>query len=90
MFSTYVKPSSDLRNRYQEITALVNENNQVIITNNGRAEIVLVKIEDYAKYEEFLHWRYVDEKLSEAEKRADEPDALWLTHEEFWAKAREL
>ena len=89
LYNTYVKPSSELRNKYPEISELVQANNQVIITNNGKAELVLIKMEDYKKYEEFLHWRYVDEKLAEAEQAAADPNAKWHTHEEVFARFRE-
>ena len=41
----------------------------MIITNHGRGESVLINIEDYAKYEEFLHQRYVAEALAKANSR---------------------
>jgi len=90
MFNTYVKPSSDLRNKYPEISQLVKGNNQVVITNNGKADMVLLNMEDYKKYEEFLHLRYVEEKLAEAEKIADSSDAKWYDHNDFWNKVRSL
>jgi len=89
MFTTYVKPSSELRNRYAEISGLVNTNNQVIITNNGRADIVLINMDDYKKYEEFIHLRYIDEKLAEAEQAAADPDAVWYTHDEVFGRLRD-
>ena len=89
MFATYVKPSSELRNRYSEIYGLVKTNNQVIITNNGKADMVLIKMDDYKKYEEFLHLRYIDERLAEAENAASGSDAIWYTHDEIFGKLRE-
>ncbi len=60
MLQTYVRSSRDLRNNYAEIARLVRENNQVIITNQGRGESVLISMEEYARYEEYLHTRYVE------------------------------
>jgi len=90
MFNTYVKPSSELRNKYPEISRLVDEHNQVIITSNGKSDKVLISLDDYKKYEEFLHLRYIDEKLSEAEARAEDLDAKWFDHNEFWNKVMSL
>jgi len=90
MFNTYVKPSSELRNKYPEISRLVDEHNQVIITSNGKADKVLISLDDYKKYEEFLHLRYIDEKLAEAEARAEDLDAKWFDHNEFWNKVMSL
>ena len=59
MMQTFVRPSRDLRNHYAEISEMLKDHDHVIITNHGRGESVLINIEDYAKYEEFLHQRYV-------------------------------
>ena len=57
MMQTFVRPSRDLRNHYAEISEMLRDHDHVIITNHGRGESVLINIEDYAKYEEFLHQR---------------------------------
>ena len=66
MMQTFVRPSRDLRNHYAEISEILKDHDHVIITNHGRGESVLINIEDYAKYEEFLHQRYVAEALAKA------------------------
>jgi len=38
---------------------------------------------------EYLHVRYVKEKLEEAEARAADPSTKWFSHDEFFKKARE-
>lgn len=88
MLQTYVRPSRDLRNNYAEIARLVRENNQVIITNQGRGESVLISMEEYARYEEYLHTRYVEQMLAEAEQQAKDPDTQWVGHEELWDRLR--
>lgn len=67
MFSTHVKAVRDLRNNYPEVASIIKERNHVIITNNGKSEAVLIPYEEFSNYEEFLHVRYVKEKLAEAE-----------------------
>lgn len=84
MMQTFVRPSRDLRNHYAEISDILKEHNHVIITNHGRGESVLINIEDYAKYEEFLHQRYVAEKLAKARKQAADPNTQWEEHETVW------
>ena len=69
MMQTFVRPSRDLRNHYAEISEMLKDHDHVIITNHGRGESVLINIEDYAKYEEFLHQRYVAEALTKANSR---------------------
>ena len=83
MFSTHVRAVRDLRNSYPEIAAIIRERNNVIITNNGKSEAVIIPYEDYAKYEEYQHIRYVKEKLAEAEAVAQNPDE-WSSVEELF------
>ena len=89
MMQTHVRPSRDLRNHYAEIADMVKNHDHVIITNNGRGESVLINIEDCAKYEEFLHQRYVAEELAKARQQAANPDTEWVSHENVWERLRE-
>ena len=84
MFNAHVRPVRDLRNSYPELAEIVKNHDQVIITNNGRGESVLINIDEYAAFEEYVHKRYVAEKLAEAEAAASDPDSKRLSHEEFW------
>ena len=83
MFATHVKAVRDLRNNYPEVAKIVKERNNVIITNNGKSEAVLIPFEDFQKFQEFLHIRYVKEKLAEAEAVAENPDE-WITADELF------
>ena len=78
MFNTHVKAVRDLRNNYPEVAQYVKNRDHVIITNNGKSEAVLISYDEFEKYEEYLHIRYVKEKLAEAETAAGNPDE-WLT-----------
>jgi len=73
MFTTHVKAVRDLRNNYPEVAQIIRNRDHVIITNNGKSEAVLISYEEFEKYQEFLHVRYVKEKLAEAETLADDP-----------------
>ena len=84
MLNVYVRPVRDLRNNYPELADIIKNNDQVIITNNGKGEAVLINIEEYAAFEEYTHKRYVATKLAEAEAAAANPDAKRLSHEDFW------
>jgi prevent-host-death family protein len=83
MFNTYVKAVRDLRNNYPEVAKIVKNRDHVIITNNGKSEAVLIPHDELKTYEEFLHIRYVKEKLAEAEAVADNP-AEWITANELF------
>ena len=89
MLNTHVRPVRDLRNNYPELVDIIKQNDHVIITNNGKSESVLISFEDFKKYEEFLHYRYIDEKLKEAEIQASDPNTEFYTHEEVWEKIKE-
>ena len=89
MHSTQIKTARDLRNNFAEIQRLLDEHDQVVITNNGRGAAVVIRFEDYAKYEAYLHERYIQAKLSEAEKSLDNPDTKYLSHREVWEMMEE-
>lgn len=60
-----IRPSSDLRNHYQEISRQCRENNEaVIITVNGRGDTVSVAYEEYRRLKARIE---LLELLSEAE-----------------------
>jgi prevent-host-death family protein len=82
MYNTHVKAIRDLRNNYSEVAKHVKNRDHVIITNNGKSEAVLIPYDEFERYEEFLHIRYIKEKLAEAESKADNPNE-WLTIDEL-------
>ena len=48
-----IRPSSDLRNRYKEISSICKEKKKpVFITVNGRGDTVLLDIEEYEKMQD--------------------------------------
>ena len=77
MPKTQVRPVRDLRNKYAEIEGFLDNHNPVIITKNGRGAAVLINIDDYAEIEEYLHAKFVNEKLKEAEQEALKPGVKW-------------
>lgn len=84
MLQTHIRPSRDLRNNYAELAGLIKEHDHVIITHHGRGEAVLIGIEDYAQYEQYLHQRYVAQALAEAEQQAADPTTQWKSHATVW------
>ena len=83
--NTYARPVRDLRNKYSEIIKLANEGNQVIITSRGREAAVVIGTEAYRHYETFLHRQFIKAELSKTKERANDPNAKWLSEEEFWS-----
>ena len=89
MPNTQVRPVRDLRNRYSEIEMYLENHNPVIITKNGRGAAVLININDYAEIEEYLHIKFVNEKLKEAELEAAKPNAKWVDSKKVIKKMRD-
>jgi len=89
MLNTHVRPVRDLRNSYPELAEIIKKHDHVIITNNGKSESVLISFDDFRKYEEFLHYRYVEEKLAEAERQAADPNTKWSAHDDVFKRLRE-
>ena len=88
MQKTQIRPVRDLRNRYAEIEALVKNHDPVIITKNGRGAAVLINIEDYTEVEEYLHIKYVSNKLAEAELEAKKAGVKWADSKKTLKKLR--
>ena len=88
MLKTHVRPSRDLRNNYAELAGIVKNHDQVIITNNGKGESVLIGIDEYAEYEKYLHERYVTEELSKAKAQANDPNTQWKNHNDVWGNLK--
>ena len=60
-----IKPSTSLRNEYNEISSYCKQNKQpVFLTKNGEGDLVVMSMEAYSYREEMLKLR---EKLLEAE-----------------------
>lgn len=89
MFNTSVRPVRDLHNNYAEIESLLAQGDQVIITKNGRGAAVLIPFEVYAGFEEYLHHKYIAEKLKESEAEAQKSDTQWLSGPAVIAQLRE-
>jgi len=79
-----VRPSKDLRNHYREIANMAKKGDHVIITNHGKGDTVLISMEDYAKFEDYIQHRYIINELEKAELEAADPNTQWHTHDEVW------
>ena len=90
MFHSHVRPVRELRNNYAELADIAKKHDHVIITNNGKSETVLIGFENFKKYEEFLHYRYMEERLAQAEKEMENPSIKGIPHEEVWAEIRRI
>ena len=77
----HIRPVSDLRNKFTEIEKIVNEGQPVFLTKNGYGNMVVMSLEQYSETNEYK--RYVDSKLAESEKFAEEQN-IWLKEEEVF------
>ena len=84
MYEIHQRPSRDLRNKYPEVADIVKAHNDVVITNKGQVDFVLVHADDYEEFKAYKHRKYVAEALREVEKKRGDPD-YWMSEDEFWA-----
>ena len=79
-----IRPSSDLRNNYSEISRLCKESGEpVYITVNGKGDLAVM---DLQKYDELMLRTEIIEKVLLAERDIEEGKIL--THEEVFGKYR--
>jgi len=80
-----IRPVSDLRNNFSEISRQVNEENTpVFLTKNGYGNMVVLSMETYRKMQ---YDTYVFLALREAEKEASLPEN-WISDEDMRSHAR--
>ena len=89
MFEVHHHPSRELRNNYRQIAQIVRDHNDVVITNNGEIDAVLVNPTDWKEFKQFRYNQYIIKKIKEVEILADDP-ATWLSEDEFWEKVNAL
>jgi len=82
--NTHVRAARELRNNFPEISRLLEQNDQVVITKNGKGSAVLINFNEYAAYEDYLHKKYILNELKKAQLEAKDPNTRWLCDEEFW------
>lgn len=78
----YIRPVSDLRNKFPEIENLVKEGEPVYLTKNGYGTMVVLSIEKYSELSDEIEY-----KLDEADKMAVETD-IRHTHDEVFKNVR--
>ncbi len=84
---TNIRPVSDLRNNFAEISRLVHENNgPVFLTKNGYGDMVVMSIE---AYNDFSFDADLYFKLKEAEYK-EESGARWYSMEEVGSRIQRI
>jgi prevent-host-death family protein len=82
-----IRPLSDLRNKFTEISRIVHEQKEpVILTKNGCGDMVVMSVEDYSD-RKFIH--DIDVKLMEARDEALSSGER-RTHKEVMKHMREI
>ena len=88
MSNTVVRPSRDLRNNYADIVRSLKQNNHIIITNKGVGESVLIGIEEYGEYEDFLHRRFIYNELQKSKALLNSKDITLTDAKDVFAGLR--
>ena len=80
-----IRPISDLRNNFTDISKIVNETNEpVFLTKNGHGNMVVMSIETYEKMQSESEIYF---KLKEAEEESNTTSKRY-THDEIFAELR--
>ncbi|MGA1819695.1 MAG: type II toxin-antitoxin system Phd/YefM family antitoxin [Thermoplasmatota archaeon] len=83
---TIIRPISDLRNDFSEISELCHQNDEpVYITRNGRGDLVVMSLAHYERMEALID---LYEKLGAAEMQSSEKTRR-LSHDQVMKKLRE-
>lgn len=82
---TVIRPISELRNNFNDVATLCNEQGEVFITRNGFGAYVLMTMDAYEEQQARLD---LYQKLAEAEAQIAS-GAPGLTHEEVFGRLRE-
>jgi len=81
-----IRPVTDLRNKFPEIESIIKEGQAVYLTKNGYGTAVIMSLEKYSEITEDND--YIEMKLDEADRAAEESDVRF-THEEVFSRLRE-
>jgi len=81
-----IRPVTDLRNKFPEIESIIKEGQAVYLTKNGYGTAVIMSLEKYSEMTEDND--YIEMKLDEADRAAEESDVRF-THEEVFSRLRE-
>ena len=89
MLKTNVRPSRDLRNNYREIADMLDQHDHVIITKNGVGEAVLINMDVYAMFEQYLHDQFIYERLQKTKAKMSNPDVKLRDANEVIARIKQ-
>lgn len=81
----YIRPVSDLRNKFPEIERIVREGEPVYLTKNGYGTMVVMSIDQYSEMSDD-----VEIKLDEADRAADMTDERFTANEVFGRLRRHI
>lgn len=81
----YIRPVSDLRNKFPEIESIVKEGDPVYLTKNGYGTMVVMSIDQYSDLTDD-----VEIKLDEADRAADMTDERFTANEVFGRLRRHI
>ncbi|MCL2020263.1 MAG: hypothetical protein FWG70_10990 [Oscillospiraceae bacterium] len=87
MHKTVTMPLYDIPGNYDTIMQTLNMRGQILVTRDGKEEAVMINAEDFAAFEEFLHTQYVCRELKKAEDYAANPNAEWVSADDFFKRA---
>ena len=85
----------ELQKHGSGIKSILEDDGNIVITSNGKPIGFAVGINensfeevinDWNRIRQQRHLRYIDRKLDESEQIAADPEAEWISEEEFWSE----
>ena len=80
-----IRPVSDLRNKFAEISKIVHENQEpIFLTKNGNGDMVVMSMEEYERlsFEHEIHLKLLEAEIQAAQNKTR------FSHDEVFAELR--
>jgi len=79
---TMVRPSTDTVSNYTDAVKTLAHHDHVIINDDGKNEFVLINMDMFVKFKEFLHRQYIYNELQQSKALLDDPNVKLTPHDD--------
>jgi len=90
MVDTLARPSTDMVSNYTDAVKTLAHHDHVIINDDGKNEFVLITMDMFEKFKEFLHRQYMYNELQKSKALLDDPNARFYEEDEVFAEVEKI